>query len=107
MSQLDSDTFAYYQLAVVKRTGDSGEISGVDVLFPVPIIATTDVYTYTGFDSQVQGETTLDDILSLFQPIDKVGAHAHTEGRLYLSDITNNTYDWSAFQRYATAVKTE
>jgi len=107
VSQLDNDTYAFYQLAIVKRTGDAGEISGIDVLFPVPINSTTDVYTYTGFDSQVEGETTLDDLLSVFQPIDKVGAHAQTDGRLYLANIANNTYDWSTFQRYATAVKTE
>jgi len=107
LSQLDNDTYAFYQLAMVKRTGDSGEISGIDVLYPVPINSASDIYTYTGFDSQVQGETTLDDLLSVFQPIDKVGAHAHDNGRLYLANISNNTYDWSTFQRYATAIKTE
>lgn len=107
LSSLDNDTFAYYQLAVVKRTGDAGEIEGSDILFPMPLSGTTDTYVYTNSDSQIFGETTLDDLLSVFQPIDRVKAHAHTGNRLKLAGITNDTYDWSTFQRYASKIKTE
>jgi len=93
LSQLDSDTFVYYQIAVVKRTGDAGEIEGVDVLFPVDIDSTTSVFTYTGTDNQIQTATTLDDLLSSLQSIDVVAAHAQLDNRLYLANTTNTSYD--------------
>jgi hypothetical protein len=107
ITSLDSDTFAFYQLAVVKRTGDAGEISAANILFPTPIQAATSIYIYTNNDSQIFGDTTLDDLLSTYQPIDLVKAHAQVENRLYLAGLTNETYDWSTFQRYASKIKTE
>lgn len=107
LSSLDNSTFAFYQLAIVKRTGDAGEISGADILYPIPLLGTTDTYFYNNSDSQIFGETTLDDLLSVLQPIDKVKAHAQIDNRLKLAGITNMTYDWSTFQRYASKIKTE
>lgn len=107
ISSLDNDTFAFFQLAVVKRTGDAGEISAANILLPVPLSDTTVVYTYTNTAAQIFGDTTLDDLLSNYQPIDLVKAHAQVDNRLYLGGITNSTYDWSTFQRYASKIKTE
>lgn len=107
LTSLDNDTFTFYQLAVVKRTGDAGEIAGVDVLYPKPMLNTSDVYIYTNSDNQIQAETTLDDLLAVLQPIDRVKAHAQSDNRLLLAGLTNDTYDWSLFQRYASKIKTE
>lgn len=107
LTSLDNDTFNFYQLAVVKRTGDAGEISGVDVLYPEPFQSTSDVFVYTNADSQVQTQTTLDDLLSIIQPIDRVKTHAQDDNRLFLGGTTTDTYDWSTFQRYASKIKTE
>lgn len=107
LTSLDNATYSFYQLAVVKRTGDSGEIAGVDVLYPVPITSSTSKYIYTNSDSQIFGETTLEDLLTPFQAIDKVKAHAQKDNRLLLAGVTNSTYEWSTFQRYASKIKAQ
>lgn len=106
LSQLDFGTFPYYQIAVVRRTGDAGEIAGVDVLFPSNIDSTTSTFIYSGFDSQIQYQTSVDEILSTIQRVDVVAAHAQVDNRLYIANTTNEQTDWSTFQRYVTKIKT-
>lgn len=107
LSGLDQN-FKYYQIAVVKRTGDAGEISGVDLLFPVEILGGADNnFVYTGLDSQIQTQGSIDEVFAKKQPINKVVAQAQTDNRLYIGGVTNKTYDYSSFQRSASKIKTE
>lgn len=105
LSLLDYTNFEYYQLAVIKRTGDAGEISTVDILYPISIDSATSVYAYTGNVNSVQEQTNLDDIFSSIQRIGTVAAHAITDNRAFVAGVTNTSYDWSLFQRYASKVK--
>lgn len=107
LSQLDT-TFSYYQIAVIKRTGEAGEISSVDVLFPIPISGTSDTkFVYTGIDSQIQTQTSIDDVLAIKQPVEKVAAHAQVDNRLYIANTSKSLYQFDQFQRYASLIKTE
>lgn len=104
--------FKFLQVAAIKRTGDEGEITGVDVLYPVPILpnglaVTTTLFTYTGNGNQIQSETTLDEVLSERQRIDKVKAHAQLDSKLFLAAVTNTDVDYTGFQRHASTTKVE
>lgn len=104
---LDLD-YSYYQIGVIKRTSDDGAISGVDVLTPTPItVATDNNFVYTGLDSQVYTTTTIDEIFAERQRLDKVVAHAQNDQRLYIGNIENESRDYSAYQRAASATKVE
>ena len=46
-----------------------GSITGVDLLFPVPIKGGTQNYIYTGFESQIKSTSTIDDVLAEKQPV--------------------------------------
>lgn len=108
LNNLDYPNFAFYQLAVIKRTGDAGEIEGVDVLFPQGMTKVSgNVFTYTGLGSQIQTETTLDEVLSTRVQTDLVVAHTQSDNRLFLGGIENDQWDWSTFQRYASKIKVE
>jgi len=104
IDNLDTN-FKYYQLAVVKRTSDSGAISGVDVLFPAPITTTTEQYTYTGFNSQVLSAASIEEILVPRQRIEKAVAHVIQDRRLYFGNNSFTTRDYSTYQRYASKIK--
>lgn len=107
ISDIDQD-FAYYQLGVIKRTADEGIVSGVDILNPIPITSTSDnTFVYTGLDSQVYQTTTIEEIFAERQRLDKVVAHAQTDLKLFVANVTNEARDYSAYQRAASAVKTE
>ena len=92
VDNLDTN-FNYFQLAVVKRTSDSGAISGVDVLFPTPISSASEEYTYTGYSSQIYNSTSIDEILVPTQRIEKVNAHVIQDRKLYLANHSYTTYD--------------
>lgn len=106
---LNQDTsFKYIQFAVIKRTADTGVISGVDILYPIPIAAANGfIYNYTGQESQIQGTTTIEDILAERQRIDTVTAHAFVDNRLMLGGVTSDTYDYSQYQKFASKIKVE
>jgi hypothetical protein len=106
---LDLD-FKYIQFAVIKRTSDEGVISGVDILNPTPIFidnVLTMSFTYTGLDSQVQEATSIDEIFSERQRIEKVKAHVNNNQKLFLANIENAAVDYSAFQRAASKIKVQ
>lgn len=107
LTNLDFQSYAYFQLAVVKRTGDAGEIEGVDVLTTVPMSSQSHIFTYTGQDNQILTSTSIDELLSSKTKIDKVAAHAQKDSRLYLANANISSYDYSTFQRYASKIKTE
>lgn len=108
LNNLDYPNFAFYQLAVIKRTGDAGEIEGVDILFPEGMTQSSgNSYTYTGQSSQIFTQTSLDEVLSTRTQTDKVAAHAQIDNKLFLAGIENDQYDYSTFQRYASKVKAE
>lgn len=107
ITNLDLD-FRYYQIAVIKRTGDDGGVSGVDVLTPVPITSSTDNnFVYTGLDSQIYTTTTIEEIFAERQRLEKVVAHAQNNQKLFVANVENTSRDYSAFQRAASATKVE
>lgn len=108
INNLDYPNFAFYQIAAIKRTGDAGEIEGVDILFPEGLTQSSGVtFTYTGLSSQIFTQTSLDEILATRSRTDKVVAHAQNDNKLFLAGIENNQWNWSDFQRYASKVKVE
>lgn len=107
LSLLDNSTFKYFQFAVIKRTGDSGEIESVDLLTPTPITATSSVFTYNGLDSQIVDQLSLEEVLATTVKVETVKSQADLDNRLYLSGVSTSSYDWSLFQRYASLIKTE
>lgn len=104
LTSLDT-TFNFYQIAVLKRTAESGAISGVDLLFPEPITGNSATVKYTGFSSQIFGESTTDEILNSFEPIYKVKTHAIEDRKLFLANTSSKDHDYSLYQRYASAIK--
>jgi hypothetical protein len=100
--------FAYYQISVIKRTADDGTIDVVDILNPTPITTSTDNnFVYTGLDSQVYDQTTIEEIFAERQRLDKVVAHTQNNQVLYVGNIENESKDYSAYQRAASATKVE
>lgn len=99
--------FPYFQIAVVKRTGDGGEISGVDILTETPFTSQTVDYVYTGTESTLSEITNLTDVLVGNAQIQTVVAHAQTLNRLFVGGITEPDRDYSGYQRFASKIKTE
>lgn len=99
--------FKFLQIAVIKRTSSTGNISSVDLLFPVPIESSQLNFIYTGFDSQIKTTSTIDDILAERQPVYKVKAHTQIDNRLLIGNITNKNRNYAVFQRHASKIKTE
>lgn len=105
-------SFAYYQIAVLKRDSTDGTITAVDLLYPTPmpqsaLLVTTDTFIYTGQDSQVKTSSSLDDVLVPNQRIEKVAAHAQLNRKLYVANATNTKRDYSILQAHASSTKVE
>lgn len=105
-------TFFYLQLAVIRRTATSGAISSVDILNPVDIqektSATTSIsYTYTGLDSEIETQGSLDELLSETVKLEKVKAIAQDNQRLFAANTTYDPNQYIGYQRHASAIKAE
>lgn len=105
-------TFKYAQIAAIKRTLDADGIESVDVLFPIPIVETgislTDIeFTYTGEDSQVQYQTSVEDILSEKVKVNLVTAQSIKDNTLFIANLTEQQPSYIGFQRHASSIKTE
>lgn len=104
--------FSFVQLAVIKYTASSGALTGVDILTPEaipdsPLTVTTVDYLYTGYDSQIEQQTSLDEILSSKVFLDKVGTHEQKDGRLFVANLVTENKDYTGFQRHASSIKAE
>lgn len=108
-----STSFSKFRLAVIKRTSDSGAISGVDVLSEVDIVNPTNeslidiTYLYTGSDSQVFLQTSIEELFSERLKLGKVAAHTQADNRLFIANTSKDTVDYTGFQRHASSIKTE
>lgn len=111
ISNLDT-SYSYYQIAVIKYEASSGAITGVDILNPEPIgdhtlSTTTQTFIDTGYDSQIENQTTLDKILSERQKLYKVVTHDQKDGRLFVAGLTDRKRSYTGFQRWASSIKAE
>lgn len=106
LSNIDQN-FKYYQIAVIKKTSTDGSVSGVDVLIPQPITDTDGVFKYTGYSSQIQYQTSLDEILSENLSVYTVKSHATLDNRLYIANTQHEIKDYTGFQRHASSIKVE
>lgn len=106
LNNLDT-RFRKYQVAVIKRLSTSGAITGVDILTSQNITSPNLNFIYTGIDSQIENQTSIDEILAETVSINKVKAHAQLDSRLYLGNIENTLVDYTGFQRHATKIKVE
>lgn len=100
-----SATNHYYQIAVVKRTSDDGTISGVDILYPQDIISSSQLFIYTGDDSEVLTQTSLDELLVPNQRIEKCVAHTIQDGRLYVANVLNTSRQYTDYQVSASKIQ--
>ena len=107
------DLFPMYQVAVIKRTSDSGALTGVDILKPKPFQgffgggALQVPFIYNGNPADIEREGSIQEILVGRQPIDKVAAHAIKDDRNFLGGVSYDYRDYSLYQQYATKIKTE
>lgn len=99
--------FDYYQVAVVKRTGDNGEITAVDVLKPNPWLNGSVRFQYNGDPNKIERTGSLEELLISPVQIEKVKAHAIKDGRLFLGNTSFTKRDYSTYQQYASKIKTE
>ena len=101
LAQLDQD-HPFFQIAVVKRTSDSGAYSGVDLLYPQPIDNVfTSEFVYTGYEDNILDQINVDEVLVPKQPIDMVAAHAIDDRRLYLAGLKGPDKDADPESVYA------
>lgn len=76
-------------------------------MFPSELTATSSVFTYNGFDSQIEYQTSLDEILSNYLKVHTIKAHAQSDSVHYVAGVTSKYYDWSAYQRYVSKIKVQ
>lgn len=105
-------TFYYFQIAAVRRTSMSGAITSVDILNPVPITEKTAAitnlsYVYTGLDSEIENQTSLDEILAETVKLEVVGAHAQDNKIRYVANLQYASNNYVGYQRHASSVKVE
>lgn len=112
ISNLDTQ-FSKFQVAVIKRTTTSGNVTGVDILQPQNIYNpssltnVTDNFTYTGSSSQLFLESSLDELFSEKVVLDRVVAHTQADSRLMVANVSTTPRDYKGYQRHATKIKTE
>lgn len=97
--------FNRFQLAVIKRTTDDGTIENVDILNPITYNSSSQTFTYTGADSDIESSTTLDDVLVPNQRVETCKAHTFHLNRLFVANVTNIDRDYSTYQRYASGIQ--
>lgn len=97
----------YFQVAVVKRTGDDGTIEAVDILKPEPWTIGTVKYTYDGNPDKVERTGSLEELLIPPVKIEKVAAQESKDQRLFLANTSYTKKDFSSLQRFASKIKTE
>lgn len=105
-------SFKYYQIAVVRRNSTDGTITSVDLLYPTPIpqsalTITTDTFIYTGQDSQIKTQISIDDVLVPNQWVHQVAAQAQLDSTLYIGNVSNKQRDYSILQAHASSIKVE
>jgi len=105
-------SFYYLQFAVIRRTATSGAISSVDILNPVDITektanVTSISFLYTGLDSQIETQGSLDELLSETVKIEKVKALTQDNQRLFVANTTYDPNNYIGYQRHASSIKTE
>ena len=110
-SNVDS-RYQFIQLAAIQYTASSGAITKIDILSPSTIVPnsnnpTTLSYVYTGYDSQIENEAALDEILFERKRIYKILTHEIKDGKLFVANITDSVKDYTGFQRHASATRTE
>jgi hypothetical protein len=89
LNNLDAN-FTYYQYAIVEKTSGNNTVSRVTLSNNIPI--TQSLYTYTG--TNTTGTISIDDIIIDKLIVEKVKAHAQTDNRLFLSNLSDlKTYD--------------
>lgn len=109
----EDNLFPLFQVAVIKRTSDSGALSGVDILKPRPFQgffgggSMQVPFVYNGELAQVEREGTIEEILVGHQAIEKVGAQAIKDNVLFVANTSYEYRDYSKYQQYASKIKTE
>jgi len=103
----EADLFDYYQVAIIKRTTDAGDISGVDITHPLPWTGASTPFIYKGTEDQILNSISLEELLAENVKIRKVVAQASENNRLYLANTKGNYRDYTKFQQYASKIKTE
>jgi len=93
-------TYDFYQLAVIEVISGLQVVSDVYILSKQPIINTIQEFVYTGFDNQIDSQTTIADIKVPTTRLSKVGSHEMVQERLILANTEEKFYDYSTFQRY-------
>jgi len=87
--------FRFYQIAVIKKTSDSGAYSGADLLYPIAIDnPANSFFIYTGYEDNIYGELSVDEVLIPNQPVDLVTTHAIDDQRLYLANLSKPLKDY-------------
>ena len=107
LENVDYTKFKYIQFAFTHRGQDSGSLTSVKVSKKIPISDYLVEYLYTGFPEEVEGDSSLDELLAENQRFDVVNSHAIDNNRLYIGGVNNTSTDYSGFQRYASAVKVQ
>lgn len=105
-------TFYYFQVAAVRRTSMSGAITSVDILNPVPIqektaTITNLTYVYTGLDSEIETQGSVDELLSENVKLEVVGAHAQDNRIRYVANTQYEPNNYIGYQRHASSIKVE
>lgn len=112
VSNLDTE-FKQYQVAVIKRTSISGAISGVDILEPKYILnpsnlpTITDSFVYTGNDSEINTQSSIEALFAETVKLDRVASHTQADNRLFVGGVKQTPKDYKGFQRHASSIKTQ
>lgn len=110
-SNVDS-RYEFVQLAAIQYTASSGALTKIDILSSFPIVPnnnapTTLSYIYTGYDSQIENQTPLDEILFERKRLYRIVTHEIKDGKLFVANVTDINKDYTGFQRHASAIRTE
>lgn len=77
---------------------------------PIPAnnnLPTTATFIYTGYDSQIENQTSLDEIFAERKKLHKVATHEIKDNKLFVANITDSVKDYTGFQRHASTIRTQ
>lgn len=97
-------SYAYYQLGVIESSDGLKQPSDVYIKEPITITSDTDIYTFTGGNSNIDISATTNEFVIKKESLMTAKHLLQIDNRLLLAKTSGQDIDWAPFQRAASVI---